>query len=214
MPQSPRISSLWVAALAVGITGPTLACGADAPPAHEPITTDTEAAATEQIESAPATQTSVVDEPNEEGHETVAGDATGVEESPELVPDLPAGHLPTNHGPWVLGERVSIERMVLAEEIEKRLPVGEGDRFSEGQRVQLFIEASNRSETETTISVAWENTADGRRSPATTVRIGRGKVYRTRAYRTMRRAGSYRALVMDVEGEQIAAFPFTIEEGS
>lgn len=109
-----------------------------------------------------------------------------------------------------LGTHAEILRFALAHDIDKRLPVDEADSFPSGQRVNLFIEARNQSGTDLHISVSWENTATGRRSPATEVRIGKGKVYRTRAYRTMPKAGSYRAIVVGPEGQELAVLPFTI----
>ena len=121
---------------------------------------------------------------------------------------------PAAQGPFAIGDEVGVRRFTLTHDVVKRLPVDEADRFPTGQKVNLFIEAYNQSGTESEISVSWEHTATGRRSPATRVRIGKGKVYRTRAYRTMRAAGSYRAIVEGPRGDELVALPFEIVAGS
>ena len=62
--------------------------------------------------------------------------------------------------------------------------------------------------------MTWERVSNGRRSAPTTVRVPtRRKVHRTRAYKTVKRAGEWKAIVLGEGDEELAVMPFTVEEG-
>lgn len=113
--------------------------------------------------------------------------------------------------PIPLGPDAELLRLVLAHGMENRQPVDPATTFAEGTRVNLFIESRNEGEEPLSVRVTWENVKTGRRSPPTGVVIGKRKLHRTRAYRTMRKAGSFKAIVLDADDQELAVLPFTIE---
>lgn len=135
------------------------------------------------------------------------------------TPDDPAaegGSPPTATGaelstPIPLGPDAELLRLVLAHGMEKRQPVDPATTFPEGQRVNLFIESRNEGEEPLSVRVTWENVKTGRRSPPTNVVIGTRKLHRTRAFRTMRKAGSFKAIVLGPDDQELAVLPFTVE---
>lgn len=102
-------------------------------------------------------------------------------------------------------------RLVLAHDVENRQPVDPAVSFPAGQKVSIFIEARNGEE-EQFVQVTWETVKTGRRTSPVSVKIPHRKLHRTRAYKTLKRAGEYRCIVLDSAGEELAAIPFTIEE--
>ncbi|MCH9688088.1 MAG: hypothetical protein K0V04_42045 [Deltaproteobacteria bacterium] len=110
-----------------------------------------------------------------------------------------------------IGTDVELKRLVLAHDVVKRQPVDPSTTFPEGQKVSLFVEAVNTSGEEVSVRVTWENTATGRRTAPTTVRIPDRKLHRTRAYRTMRKAGSYRCIVLGDGDQELASLAFTVQ---
>jgi len=138
-----------------------------------------------------------------------------VAEPPADLPP-PAGSTATATGaelttPIALGPNAEILRLVLAHDVVKRQPVDPSTTFPEGQKVSLFVEARNEGEEPLAVRVTWENVATGRRSPPTNVAIGVRKLHRTRAFRTMRKAGSYKAIVLGEGDVELAVLPFTVE---
>ncbi|MCA9711845.1 MAG: hypothetical protein KDK70_38770, partial [Myxococcales bacterium] len=91
-------------------------------------------------------------------------------------------------------------------------PVDPSTTFPEGQKVNIFIESRNEGEEPLAVRVTWETVSSGRRTPPTGVAIGTRKLHRTRAYRTMRKAGSYKVIVLAADDDrELAVLPFTIE---
>jgi hypothetical protein len=118
---------------------------------------------------------------------------------------------PASTGPIHLAPDVEIVRVMLAEDIKDHGPVGVAASFEAGTRVNVFMELRNQSPQERTLAVAWRTERNGKVSPATTVRMVKSKSYKTRAFRTVRRAGSYTALITDpTSGDVVAALPFHV----
>jgi len=110
-----------------------------------------------------------------------------------------------------LGPDAELLRLVLAHDVVSRQPVDPATSFPAGQKVNLFVEARNQSGEEIVLRVAWEKVSNGRRSPPTNVRLANRKLHRTRAYKTIKKPGDYRCIVLGEGGEELAALPFTIE---
>ena len=110
-----------------------------------------------------------------------------------------------------LGEEAELLRLVLAHDVVDRQPVDPAVSFPAGQKVSLFIEARNESSDEQSVQVTWEVVSSGRRSPPSTVAIPTRKLHRTRAYRTMKKPGEYRCIVLGADDRELAVIPFTIE---
>ncbi len=187
-----------------------------APQPVEPTPTPTTAAPVDPtpVEPTPDEPTPAEATPTE----PTPAEATPTEPVAEPPTDLPppAGSTATATGaelttPISLGPDAEILRLVLAHDVVKRQPVDPSTTFPEGQKVSLFVEARNEGEEPLRVRVTWENVATGRRSPPTNVAIGLRKLHRTRAYRTMRKAGSYKAIVLGEGDVELAVMPFTVE---
>lgn len=165
---------------------PPAADGGEAPPA-EPV--DDTAAPEELVPEEP-----VADEGGEtEGDEGAAKVATEAEVNGVTLDD-----------------DAELLRLVLAHDVENRQPVDPATSFPAGHKVNLFVEARNESGAEQSVRVTWETVGSGRRSPPTTVRIPTRKLHRTRAYRTVKRPGEYRCIVLGEDDSELAVIPFTI----
>ena len=180
----------------------------------EAVPSGAEPSAAEPSEAVPSAA-----EPSEVVPAAVEPSAESPTESPTEIaaPVAPSGPAPTATGaelttPVSLGPDAEIQRLVLAHDVENRQPVDPATTFPAGQRVNLFIESRNEGEEPITVRVTWENTETGKRTPPTNVVIGTRKLHRTRAYRTMRRAGSFKAIVLAADDDtELAAMPFTVE---
>ncbi len=168
---------------------------ADAPPTEPPAVADTPPAEPAAVaDPPPAEPAAVADPPAVESAAGVAATAGSAEV-----------------GGIALGEGAELQRLVLAHDVVKRQPVDPATSFPTGQKVSLFIEARNQSGGEKSVKVTWENTKTGRRSGPTTVRIPERKVHRTRAYRTMKKPGDYRCIVLGEGGTELASLSFTVQ---
>lgn len=151
-----------------------------------------------------------------------SGADPAVPDPPEPDPAVPTGDeasdsaapvAPSSAGAQI-AEGVEFLEMVLASDVVDHKPVGVGTSFPAGTRVSLFMHVRNESGAEQSLRVAWRTESTGKRSASTRVRLVKSrKGHKTRAFRTMRRAGSYTAVVMKADEDvEIAALAFTITE--
>lgn len=107
---------------------------------------------------------------------------------------------------------LKVVRLVVAEGVKDREPVGAADSFAAGDRpVYAFVEMANRSENPGEIVVAFEkgSTRTGNVELAVPAKAGR---HRTWAYsRGLRQAGEWQVVVRDAEtGKELARKPLEI----
>ena len=155
-----------------------------------------------------AADDAAADEPEE------AADDAAEDEPEEAAADGGAGAVASGsevNGIALDGE-AELLRLVLAHDVVDRQPVDPSTTFPAGQRVNLFVEARNETGEEQLVRVTWETVKNGRRSPPTNVRIASRKLHRTRAYRTIKRPGEYKAIVLGEGDEELAVIPFTVTE--
>lgn len=129
---------------------------------------------------------------------------------PDEPTDEPAAAAGDGSAPIALGPDAELLQLVLAHDVVDRKPVDPATTFPPGHKVNLFIEARNESEEEIRVRVTWETVSTGRRTPPVGVVIPTRKLHRTRAYRTMKKAGEYRCIVLGEDDSELAVLPFTI----
>ncbi|MCX4243492.1 hypothetical protein [Paraliomyxa miuraensis] len=137
-----------------------------------------------------------------------ADDGADSSDAPEPPSAVAAGD---GSSPISLGPDAELLRLVLAHDVVNRQPVDPATTFPAGQKVSLFIEARNETGEDIGIQVTWEDVKSGRRSPPVGVVISPRKLHRTRSYRTMKKPGEYRCIVLGDDDRELAVLPFTIE---
>jgi len=146
-----------------------------------------------------------VEPPDEEGsapgEELEAGGLAGAGTDPLAGPEL------------VEREGLRVEELVLARGVEERQPVDPGTTFSraDDERVYCYVKLDNPERIETDVHIGWE------RIDPPTEDLGRATHVRamprwvTFAYTgTRRRAGRYRCVVRDADGELLARAAFDL----
>ncbi|MEM7154229.1 MAG: hypothetical protein AAF799_15395 [Myxococcota bacterium] len=176
------------------------------PPAAEPAVEPAADSAGEPEPDPAADPTALVEPAGDE-------DSGGPEDDPAAADDGAATADGAELNDIDAGNSTTLLRVVLAHDMENRQPVDPAVSFPLGQKVNLFIEARNEGTEEHSVRVTWEKVSNGRRSAPTTVRVPtRRKLHRTRAYRTIKRAGEYKAIVLGAGDEELAVLPFTVRE--
>jgi hypothetical protein len=107
---------------------------------------------------------------------------------------------------------VKIDRFVLAEKVEGREPVNEGDVFgADTKEIFAFVQLANEKDPPYAFSVHWEP-ADGPASPyGVKLTVPTASRWRTWSWtRIKREPGHYKAVLRTVDGEEIASKPFEI----
>lgn len=174
----------------------------ETPPTEEPAAAD-DGAGDEPAEADADPEANAADDPSVEGSDDPEADAEA---------DEPAVASSAEVNGISLGSDAELLRLVLAHDVVDRQPVDPAVSFPAGHKVNLFVEARNESGAEQVVRVTWETVSNGRRSPATSVRIPTRKLHRTRAYRTVKRPGEYRCIVLGEGDAELAVIPFTISE--
>lgn len=113
-------------------------------------------------------------------------------------------------------EDVQLQRFVLARHVDNRIPMEMDDTFTtEDERIYAFLNFENLDAPEYQVTVHFEP-ADGPATPyGVTLNVGTGPRWRTWAFTRVRRdPGTYRCVVRNTAGEEIASQLFEIVDAN
>ena len=107
---------------------------------------------------------------------------------------------------------LSVKRLVVAQGVENREPVGASNAFVQGEakRVYAFVEVGNRSEVDSEVEVRFVKEGEAERG-GVHLHVGPSPRWRTWAYsERVREVGRWNVIVRDGDGDLIARTAFEI----